>query len=224
MKIALISDLHANYEALQAIESDIADADFIACAGDLLGYYCQVNEVLEWVQSHVDYCVIGNHDYYVLNGCPASVPPAVRFGVDFARRYIKPRYLEWLARLPHTLEFEAGAKSFYIVHGSPWNPLEEYLYNDSPKIEELFTMTPDVICFGQTHRFFSRNIGGRLRLNPGSVGQSRDNCTIGAACAALLDTNTFQIRRIIKHYDNSPVLRLSQNFGAGEWSTKFLRL
>lgn len=222
MKVALISDLHANYEALQAIAGDLAEADFIACAGDLLGYNCQVNETLEWVRAHVDYCVLGNHDHYVLNGCPDSVTPAVRFGVEFACRNVATWHLEWLAQLPLTAEFTVGDKSFLIVHGSPWNPLEDYLYNDSPKIEELFAMPYGIIGFGQTHRFLSRNVGGRLRLNPGSVGQSRDPSTIGAACAAVLDTNTLEVTRIVRYYDSGPVMRLSQKYGAGEWVRKYI--
>jgi putative phosphoesterase len=223
VKLALISDLHANYEALQAVAEDVVEADVVACAGDLLGYYCQVNETLEWVRANVDYCVLGNHDHYVLNGCPDSAPPAVRFGVEFARRNIDPQHFDWLGHLSLTTEFSAGGKSFYLVHGSPWSPLEDYLYVDSPKIEELFAMSPDVIAFGQTHRFFSRNIGGRLRLNPGSVGQSRDPHTSGDACAVVLDTATLEVTRVVRPYDNSSVERLAREHGAGEWIQKFMR-
>lgn len=222
MKLGLISDLHANFEALQAIANDLAEADLIACAGDLLGYYCQVNETLDWVRENVDYCVVGNHDFYVLHGCPDLVSPAVSFGVEFARKYIDPEHLSWLAGLPLTAEFTADNKSFYIVHGSPWNPLEDYLYCDSPKIENLFSLKPDVIVFGQTHRFMSRNEIGKLCLNPGSVGQSRDLNTRCAACAVMLDTDTLEVTRIIRHYNYDPVFKLSHKYGGGDWHKKYL--
>src|SRR5690242_15353113 len=100
MNILVISDLHANYEALQAIRPAVAQADLVVCFGDLVGYYCQVYEVLDFMRGLTAITIRGNHDEYLLSGCPPDVPEAVRFGVDYANRVIDPAHRRWLAALP----------------------------------------------------------------------------------------------------------------------------
>ena len=61
MRIAVVSDIHANLPALRAIQGQITETDMIVCLGDLIGYYCQVNEVLDWIRTRDVFCVRGNH-------------------------------------------------------------------------------------------------------------------------------------------------------------------
>jgi len=222
MKVALISDLHASYEAVQAIAGDLAQADAVLCLGDLLGYYCQVNETMAWVRAHVTHCVLGNHDHFILHGCPEAMPAAVRFGVEFAARTLDASHADWLRQLPLKWEGRLDGRSFLLVHGSPWDPLGGYLYEDSPKLADLAALDFDVIAFGQTHRFVERRVGNRLHINPGSVGQSRDRETLACACAVILDTRTMEIQRLARKYDAEDVLRLARTNGAGAWIDKHL--
>lgn len=222
MQVAIISDLHANYEAVQAIAGDLAKADAILCLGDLLGYYCQVNETMDWVREHVTHCVLGNHDHYVLHGCPEHLPPAVRFGADFAARNLTPGHADWLRQLPLTREVRLDERTFLLVHGSPWKPLEDYLYGDNPRLAELAGLNFDIIAFGHTHRFFAHRHEKNLCFNPGAVGQSRDRETMGCACAVMLDTRTMEIRRLIQRFDVRSVVSLAQEHGAGPWIEKHL--
>jgi len=222
MKVAILSDLHANFEAVQAIAEDLQQADAVLCLGDLLGYYCQVNETMDWVRQHVTHCVLGNHDHYVLHGCPENLPPAVRFGAEFASRTLAPAHAAWLRQLPLTWTGRLDGRSFLLVHGSPWDPLGDYLYEDNPRLAELAQFDVDVIAFGQTHRFVQRQLGNRVHLNPGAVGQSRDRETIACACAVMLDTRTMAIQRLIRKFDIQPVLRLARSHGAGPWIEKHL--
>ena len=222
MKVAIISDLHANYEALEAISDDLAQVDVVLCLGDLLGYYCQVNETMDWVRTHVTHCVLGNHDHYILHGCPENVPPPVRFGVEFAAKTLDAGHAAWLRQLPLTWEGRLDDRSFLLVHGSPWDPLGDYLYEDNPRLAELAQLDFNVIAFGQTHRFVHQGYGNRIRLNPGAVGQSRDRDTLACACAVMLDTRTMEIQRLIRKFDAQAVLRLARANGAGPWIEKHL--
>ena len=222
MRIAVISDIHANFEALRAISGDLMEADTIVCLGDLLGYHCQVNETLDWVRQNVTRCVLGNHDHFVLYGCPESVPEGVRFGVDFAARTMTPDNREWLAGLPMTYEGIADDFSYLLAHGSPWNPLDDYLYEDSAQLEKLKELDFNLIAFGQTHRYLSRRHNESLHLNPGSVGQSRDLETRNCACAVMIDTTTFAVDRIIRQFDADPVIRIARRNGCGDWIGKYL--
>jgi putative phosphoesterase len=222
MKVAFISDLHANFEAVAALSPRLAAADMVVCLGDLLGYYCQVNEVMEWVRDNVSLCVLGNHDSFVLKGCPAGVPPAVRFGVEHAASVLEPDHASWLNKLPLVWGGNVADKSVLLAHGSPWNPLEDYLYADSPNLSRLSDFDFDLVVFGQTHRFFEKRETSRLLLNPGAVGQSRDAATIGHATAAMVDLATMQVTKFVEPYDAAKVLNIARAKGADEWIAKHM--
>jgi putative phosphoesterase len=219
MRLVFISDIHANADALAALADDLAAADQIACLGDLLGYYCQVNEVLDAVRAMNAICVLGNHDAFILHGCPPDANEAVRFGIAYADRVITPAHRAWLAALPLTWGGILGGRSMLLVHGSPWRPLADYLYADSPLLTRLDAFDYDVIAFGQTHRALVR-AGRPFLLNPGSVGQARD--MQGRACALLLDTETMAVTPVAHPYDVTGVIARARHHGAGDWITKHL--
>lgn len=222
MRIAIISDLHANYEAMKAIAYDVESADVVLCLGDILGYYTQVNETMDWVRKFVSHTVLGNHDYFVLNGCPSGMPDAVRFGVEYAAKHIDPDHASWLSQLQTTWQGNLRGKSYLLAHGSPWNPLEDYLYADSPALDKLDRLPSDVIAVGQTHRYLKRNSGNKLRINPGSVGQSRDFDSRSCACAVIVHSKSLEVQRIIQPYDSSKVIDAARRNGAGSWIDKYL--
>jgi putative phosphoesterase len=220
MRLALISDIHANAEALGALSDVFAATDEIICLGDLTGYYCQVNEVLDAVRSLNVRCVLGNHDSFVLHGCPPNANEAVRFGIEFADRVITAEHRAWLAALPRSWGGTLGGLDMLLVHGSPWRPLTDYLYADSPRLSDLDAFDYDVIAFGQTHRALTRMEKRPYLLNPGAVGQSRDRP--GRACALVVATDTMTVTRIERPYDISGVIDRAQRHGAGDWILKHL--
>lgn len=222
MRIAFISDLHANFTALEAMASELADVDLTVCLGDLLGYYCDVRETLDWVREHVDVCLRGNHDHYILHNVPSTAPPAVVFGVEFARRRLTPGDRAWLESLSPRWQGELDGINCLLVHGSPKDPLSGYLYPDSIEIDESLQLDFDLVAFGQTHRYVHRQSHRSQALNPGSIGQSRDPATRGQACAAVLDTQTGTIERLIQPFSVDRVLDLARRHGAGPWITKHL--
>lgn len=221
MRVALISDIHANFEALAVLSDILESADQVVCLGDLVGYYCEVNEAIEYVRSLNPICVMGNHDSFVLHGCPQNLPPAVRFGIDFARSCITSDNLSWLAHLPFVWGGELAARSFLLVHGSPWRPLDEYLYPNSQNLTKLAAFNFDIIAFGHTHRAMQRITTKPYLLNPGSVGQSRD--IKAHACAYILETDDMETLPITRPYNAEHAVDLALKAGAGQWIGKHLR-
>jgi putative phosphoesterase len=222
MRLAIISDIHANFEALRALADDLAGADRVLCLGDLVGYYCQVNEALDYVRGLDALCVIGNHDSFLLHGCPPDAPPAVQFGIEFADRVIANDHRQWLSGLPLVWAGIIDGRSFLLTHGSPWRPLDDYLYSDTPALGQLDAFAYDVIAFGQTHRAFWRLDRKPYLLNPGSIGQSRDARTRGYACALMLDTATMAVEPLERAFDVGWVMDLATRNGAGIWVSKHL--
>jgi predicted phosphodiesterase len=218
MKLVFISDIHANYEALYPLRDELRGADRIVCLGDMVGYYCQVNQVIDFLRDLGALCVLGNHDCYLLYGCPEYVNPAVRFGIDVAEETITPANRSWLGSLPLVWGGCLGGRSMLFVHGSPWDPISHYLYADSPRLEELNAFAFDLIACGQTHRLLLDEGQRPHRINPGSVGQPRDVAT--QASLITLDTATMTYREVRRSFDPEPVIALARTHGAGDWIWK----
>jgi predicted phosphodiesterase len=222
MRIAFISDIHANFEALISINDDLARAELVICLGDLVGYYCQVNEVIEYMRSLNSICVLGNHDYFLLEGYPQDALPGVKFGIDYARSVISADNYKWLSKLPLVWGGFIGGISLLISHGSPWNPLDDYLYRNNPVLLSLDAFKYDLVAFGQTHRSLLRYDRKPYLLNPGSIGQSRD--IKARACAVFFETTTLQFTKIEYPYDVDVVLDKAFSNGAEKaWITKHLK-
>lgn len=220
MRVALIADVHSNFEGLLAVSDVLETADQVVSLGDLVGYYCQVNEVIEHVRRLDAICVMGNHDWFLVDGCPEGASEAVRFGIEYARKVIDPENLSWLERHPLTWTGEFDSRSWFACHGSPWGPLDDYLYSDDPRLESLPGVDCDLLAFGQTHRPLLREGTRPVLLNPGSVGQSRH--APGLACAALVDTSTMRCDLVERPYDTALVVQRALAAGAGGWIRKHL--
>jgi putative phosphoesterase len=212
MRVALLSDIHANFEALTAVSDVLASADQVICLGDYVGYYCQVNEVCEFVRGMNAICILGNHDAFLLNGCPDSLPESVRFGIEYADRALSAEHRQWLRSLPLVWAGVLDGRSILAVHGSPWDPLGDYLYADSESLPRLDEFAYDVIAFGQTHYRLKRLDHKPCLLNPGSVGQSRD--LKAQACMALLETATMAVEAVERPYEARAVIDLALEHGA----------
>lgn len=215
-----MSDIHANFEALLSFEDVFSNVDQVVCLGDIVGYYCQVNEVIEYIRNLNPICIMGNHDYYVLNKVPDAINPAVRFGIEYAQSNITTENRRWLLSLPLVWGGLIGNKKFLFSHGSPWDPIHDYLYENNAKIESLRYFSFDVIAIGQTHRAMKRVMGNLLVLNPGSIGQDRE--IIGQACAFILETGSMSIEKIVRNYNINKIIDLCKKNGAQDWISKHL--
>jgi predicted phosphodiesterase len=144
----------------------------------------------------------------------------VRFGIEYANRVITPEHRRWLENLPLVWGGKLDKCSVLLSHGSPWRPLDDYLYANNPALDKLLAFDYDLIAFGQTHRPLLIREQRPWRLNPGSVGQSRHRPS--QACMALLDTSNMEVSLVERAYDSTNVIKQAGALGAGNWITKHL--
>jgi predicted phosphodiesterase len=170
--LAIVSDLHGNLPALEAVLADLGTVDALVCCGDLVGYYPDAAEVVDRMRALGARSVRGNHELLVTGA--REVPPgrAGYYGVAAARRALSPEQLGWLAALPPELTLAGGGVSLTVRHASPWDE-ETYLYPDSD-LAAVVLPEGRWLVLGHTHYPMLRRVEGGVVANPGSVGQPRD--------------------------------------------------
>jgi predicted phosphodiesterase len=195
MKIALISDIHGNHVALLAVLSQLDKMGIseIICLGDIGGYYCQVNECCEELQSRKIFSLMGNHDWYLTTGqdCPRS--NSANTCLQYQRRVINSSNRSWLA----SLKPQSQLGDLNIVHGG-WNdPLDEYV---TPALEYFSPLEGKLFASGHTHYPCVWENSLIAYCNPGSVGQPRDGDP--RASFAVLNGSSFSLHRIEYDYQS----------------------
>jgi putative phosphoesterase len=186
VKIGLISDIHGNYAALKTVirELKAAGADAVLNAGDNVGYSSGHEECIKLlVDESVSGCM-GNYDEAVafdrpVCGCGESDDKALikmrAASLKWARENASPEANKFLSLLPRKLELNPGNISILAVHGGLDVINDMIGENDDAKMGEMASKTnADVIVMGHTHIPFSRKAGGKLFVNPGSVGRPVD--------------------------------------------------
>lgn len=202
--IALISDIHGNYEALTAVLSQIDNMGIkeIYCLGDVTGYYSQVNECCNELRKRGVVCAMGNHDWYMVSGsdCPRS--QSVRDCMAYQRMIITEQNRLWIE------SFNVMIKSHGIsmVHGGWNNPIDEYL---NPNEEYFQKINGRFFASGHTHIQKIENYTDKTYCNPGSVGQPRDGDN--RAAFAVFDGERFELYRVA--YDYEKVGKLMEKAG-----------
>jgi predicted phosphodiesterase len=213
--IALISDVHGNFEALKEVLKEIESLGVkeIYCLGDITGYYVQVNECCNELRKISCKCILGNHDWYMVSNTGCKRSKSANDCINYQKEIITEENLDWLTVLP--IFRKIGELS--IVHGG-WNePLEEYLYPD----EEYFEKFPNnYFATGHTHKPIIQKFGQKLYCNPGSVGQPRDNNPMSSF--ATFDGSSFELHRV--EYDVDKACWLMKKAGFDEYYYKRLRV
>lgn len=207
MRIAVISDIHSNYDALQAVLADIGNYDALVCLGDLVGYGAQPNEVVSKIRSlRPGTIVMGNHDYAVSTGDTSSFVQHAVQAVEWTRREISPDNLRYISSLRSKAIFVADGVKIALAHGSPRDPLNEYVYPSAPDfiMRSLVEQSGgDQLMLGHTHVPFEFRLGSILIGNPGSVGQPRDGDPKASYAILEPSETTLQIHRIAYDIDNA---------------------
>lgn len=187
--IALISDVHGNYPALQAVLARLDELGLsdIVCLGDTGGYYSQVNECCNALRDRGVFSLMGNHDWYLAAGteCPRS--NSANACLDYQRRVITPENLAWLKSLTPSAEVHG----IQIVHGGWGDPVDEYV---KPSEQYFGALAGRYFASGHTHVPCVWSGGGKTYCNPGSVGQPRDGDP--RASFALWNGTAFTLNRI----------------------------
>lgn len=167
-RIALISDIHGNFEALKALPNDY---DELWVLGDLVNYGPQPTEVIEFVRKNATLVVRGNHDDAVAFDRDPRCSPAFRQAAQETRRFtlsvLTKEHKEYLADLPHYRWVRRGRWTFYNCHAAPSDPLYAYCGEDITRWRrELAVAGTDFLCVGHTHLQFSLREGEQVVVNP----------------------------------------------------------
>jgi len=212
MKTLILSDIHSNIYALEAIWAQERDTDLIYCAGDLVDYGPYPKEALSWVRSHDVACVQGNHDrrvvkYYRSGNTLESIPFEERAWVHHNVNLLEEHEIEYLEQLPQTITFELDEITYGMTH----------LYQDYEEIvslhayKQFLEQTADTanacitrLIFGHTHRQAVHYLSNRLLwLNPGSVSYRRRDDPDQTTHYATITDGTILLKRL--PYDIEPL-------------------
>ncbi len=177
MRYALISDIHGNREALDAVFEEIEgrDCDSVLCLGDIVGYGPDPNYCVETIRRKADAAILGNHDEAVLNkDIVYSFNRYARAAALWTSETLQDKNKQFLRGLTYSIVTE----DIFLVHSSPDNPQEWNYILSGYDAQRQFRFFDQKTCFiGHTHypiEFRERNSSRRI-INIGSVGQPRDD-------------------------------------------------
>lgn len=216
MKYLIISDIHGNWEALQAVlDHASGHYDAILCCGDIVGYGADPNRVTEWVRDHATLSIRGNHD----RACASLIGiewfnPLAQAATRWTHEVLTDQNRIWLQELP---KGPRVVEDFQIVHGSPLNE-DEYVLNVVEASEAFDNTSAALTFFGHTHvqcafehsRLRTRRWSAAelqretliedtsaYLINPGSVGQPRDRDARAGYVLFDSDTKMIALRRVL---------------------------
>lgn len=231
MRIAVLSDIHSNLPALEAVADDLPDVDQTWVLGDIVGYGPQPNEVIATLQAMGARSLLGNHDGAAIGTVDASAfNPDARAAIEWTATVVDPNARSYLGSLPEVRCDEALTG----VHGSPRDPIWEYITTPAIAAANFAAFDSRLCLFGHTHVPVAYRLvdgavegtrglpgttvtlgGDRSLVNPGSVGQPRDGLR-DAAYAVLHVTGNptddrIEFRRV--RYDIDRTQRLMRDVG-----------
>jgi putative phosphoesterase len=218
MKLGVISDIHANIAALDAVLADMPAVDRLICCGDIVEYYADPNEVCDRLRALSPLVVRGNHDAYVIGALGPSLERRAAYRTDWTRDALRPDNMEWLKSLPTEQRLTEGDREVVVRHASPWDE-ETYLYPDSPRLDEIRLGSRQILLVGHTHIPLHRTAGGGMIVNPGSVGQPRDWDPRAAYATVDLATGIVEHRRVA--YDVGALQTRLRNLG---WDPAMIKI
>ncbi len=194
MRTLIVSDIHANLPALQAVLEDAAPFDQVWCLGDIVGYGPDPNECIEAIRVLPELqCVKGNHDAAILGEIDITAfNYEARESLEWLETELLPENKDWLSELPEKITFDP----FTLTHGSPRNPVWEYIMDLRTARENMSQFDTQFCLVGHTHIPCIFKMDGekpesthlylvspdesftldkKCIINPGSVGQPRDH-------------------------------------------------
>lgn len=174
MKIALISDIHSNFNYLEQVMLQIErmQVNEIYCLGDIVGYYDNPNKVIELLINKKVQCIKGNHEKYLLGQIGYKVEKEEILRVNEQKNILNKNNLEFITNLPDFIKKIINGKVLYFTHSLP-DDTTSYIRSKSD-LDIINFNNSDYYCFGHTHIPMITYHYGVSILNPGSIGQPRD--------------------------------------------------
>ncbi len=214
MRVLVISDIHANFDALQTVMKDSGDVDQVWCLGDLVGYGPQPNECVELVRNLEDLvCIKGNHDLAASGEIDISLfNSEAKESMLWHQNNLSKENIKFLKELPEKVEVNGVT----LTHGSPRNPMWEYILEPYIARINYEYFKTDLCLVGHSHQpmISSWNaedgvlewgpppagttitLHNRMIINPGSVGQPRDSDPRAAYAIYTTGLRRFEFRRV----------------------------
>ena len=176
MRILLLSDIHANRPALEAIREEF---DVCLFLGDLVDYGVEPGPCIDWVRRNARYAVRGNHDHGAAQRVYVQGVGGYRYLTGVTRPHtiscLTDDERQYLAGLPTSLWLTLNGKRYLLVHATPRDPMDEFA---APDLEawtrRLEGIDADYVCVGHSHVQYMLHVGKTTVINPGSVGLPRD--------------------------------------------------
>jgi len=216
MKILILSDIHGNLHALENVLSH-APNDLVICCGDLVVGYPFPSQCIEALRHIGALVCIGNNDFVIAHDQKPSLQMHKQYthlagaldrSADLTRACVGEDGKAYLKNLPWELHLSADGIDFYMNHTAPKFSLHHYIptdISDQELIDYYDGIQADILITGHTHIPYVKNIGHRLLINPGSVGEPRDGDP--RASFAVFDTGTGQVKLNRLAYDVSETLK-----------------
>jgi predicted phosphodiesterase len=208
MRIGILSDIHGNMLALKhcldRLEALVVDR--ITCLGDVFGYFPDGVQCFDLLQENHTDILMGNHEAFLLGISSCSEANAKVFGLSRDLNSLSKEHRQLLCCLRPTKRVTLDGQTLLLVHGSPWDPLNGYVFPDTfgplPFFEDI-----EAVFMGHTHRAHQWKSNGKRAINVGSCGLPRDNGKYSAFC--IYDTATreaelyrseMNIPHVLDHY------------------------
>jgi len=196
MKTLIISDIHGNFPALEAILEQERNYDLCLFLGDVVDYGPFPKECIAFLRDNMSHGVIGNHDnalaYDVDCGCRGDFKQFSEETRAWHKTLLDKEDIQFLRSLQPLHRIDVDGLSILLAHATPEGDLFKYLA-ESDVDRAVENLTDQVVLLGHTHIQFKKQVGDTLVVNPGSVGLARDG---GKACYAVLEDQEITLHRI----------------------------
>lgn len=188
MRVAIVSDIHADAKALKRAFDDMPSVDLVLCAGDACSDFRFCPETVELLRAANARCIQGNHEHMLFGGGNPGY-------LAKCRAQFTADSLAFLADAPESLDLELAGTRIHMIHATPWSPFSGYIHPGSPQLPRFAKLARDVVILGHTHVPMVERAGDVMVLNPGSPSQPRDGDRRGSYAVLDLDTRTAAIHR-----------------------------
>jgi predicted phosphodiesterase len=212
VRVLVVSDVHGNWPALEAVAA--APHDAVACLGDVVGYGPQPAECLRWLRASGAMMVQGNHDRSLAEGVPPRCRPDFEWLAaatrHIARDQLSDEEAAFLRALPPRCEAVLDGRRLVLLHAAPADPLYRYLGPEPDAWREAVSgLQTDLVLVGHTHLPFHFQFGSVAVVNPGSVGQPKDGDP--RAAFAIVEDGVPRLERV--SYPVEPTIEALESAG-----------